>query len=80
MLSLSLSTDLKAAEQYGWVNKRYHGPVPYYVGNPRIIEPNQDIYPRAYPYGYFGVHYRPYTVSHHNYYNDYSQLSYRQGY
>jgi hypothetical protein len=34
----------------------------------------------AYPYGYFGAQYRPYTVSHTNYYHDFSQLSFRRGY
>lgn len=34
----------------------------------------------AYPYGYFGAQYRPYSVSFRNYYNDYSQTSYRRGY
>jgi hypothetical protein len=36
--------------------------------------------PRAYPYGYFGVQYRPYSVSQSNYYKDFSQWSFRRGY
>jgi hypothetical protein len=36
--------------------------------------------PSAYPYGYFGTQYRPYSVTHQNYYNDYIQWSFRRGY
>ncbi|MGD0517009.1 MAG: hypothetical protein ABSA26_05680 [Thermoguttaceae bacterium] len=34
----------------------------------------------AYPYGYFGAQSRPYSVSHVNYYHDFSQWSFRRGY
>jgi len=99
LFSLSRSASLSAGEQYGWVKGRYHGPVPYYVGNPKRIEPSQsaraafagstisssplqqgDASPRAYPYGYFGAQYRPYSTWHRNYYNDYIQWSFSRGY
>jgi hypothetical protein len=79
---------LQAGDQYGWVHGHFRGPVPYYVGNPKPVDPHQktsaalpvEASPRAYPYGYFGAQYRPYTVSHQNYYNDFSQWSFRRGY
>jgi hypothetical protein len=93
---LSASAGLSAAEQYGWVYGRYRGPVPYYVGNPKSVDivpaavsantnqshpmPPGGANVPAYPYGYFGAQYRPYTVSNRNYYNDFSQLSFRRGY
>jgi hypothetical protein len=36
--------------------------------------------PSAYPYGYFGTQSRPYSVTHQNYYSDFSQWSFRRGY
>ena len=36
--------------------------------------------PSAYPYGYFGAQTRPYSVSFRNYYNDFTQWSFRRGY
>jgi hypothetical protein len=97
LLSMSWSAGLWAGDQYGWIGRRYYGPVPYYVGNPKLIEPSpsaagtismrscppqQSIAgPRAYPYGYFGAQYRPYTNSRrYNYYQDYSQWSFSRGY
>lgn len=99
LFSLCSSADLWGAELYGWVYGRYHGPVPYYMGNPQVIEIAQsgpgavaagtaksyppvqgEAYPGAYPYGYFGAQSRPYSVTHRNYYNDFSQWSFRRGY
>jgi hypothetical protein len=86
--SLVHGSTLKSADLYGWVQGRYRGPVPYYMGNPKRIESAQSApivhppepSPRAYPYGYFGAQYRPYGVSSTNYYNDYNQWSFRRGY
>jgi hypothetical protein len=88
--------NLAAAEYYSWVHGSYYGPTPYYVGNPKQIDPVQatsaagasqssptqhsGVSPRAYPYGYFGAQYRYYTLSHKNYTNDYIQWSLRRGY
>jgi hypothetical protein len=45
LFTLSQSTWLNAVEQYGWINGRYYGPTPYYIGNPKIIDvpPSQPI-------------------------------------
>jgi len=99
IFSLQQPSLLSAAEQYGLIHGCYHGPVPYYIGNPKSIDiaqtgsavfPERKIQsypslqeeasPHAYPYGYFGAQYRPYSVSHRNYYNDFSQWSFRRGY
>jgi hypothetical protein len=50
--------------------------IPYYAENPRKIPAA----PQAYPYGYFGAQYRPYSVIHKGYYHDVFQWSYRTGY
>ena len=34
----------------------------------------------TYNWGYFGAHYRPFSVSHTGYYNDFVQWGYRRGY
>lgn len=34
----------------------------------------------VYRWGYFGAHYRPVSIFHKGYYNDYSQWGYRHGY
>jgi hypothetical protein len=47
------------------------------ISNPSL---SGEAYPSAYPYGYFGAQYRPYSVTHQNYYNDFSQWSFRRGY
>jgi hypothetical protein len=88
MVWISGSGNLHAEELYGWVHKTYHGPIPYYVGNPKNIDPYPYAYPppqgiagpRAYPYGYFGTQSRPYSVMSENYYSDFSQWSFRRGY
>jgi hypothetical protein len=58
-------------------------PVPVYV-NAKTMQPSAPLPNQAnmhaYPYGYFGTQYRPYTVSSRNYYNDFSQTSFRRGY
>jgi hypothetical protein len=88
---------LRAEQWYGWVHGHYHGPPPYYICNPKSVDPNQaamaaypngpvpgahqsEPCPRAYPYGYFGAQAHQYTVWHRNYYNDFTQWSYRRGY
>jgi len=38
---LLLETGLSAGEFYGVVRGRYHGPEPYYVGNPKRVEITQ---------------------------------------
>ncbi len=98
LFSLSSAAGLRADEQYGWVRGHYHGPEPYYLGNPKRIEPAQttpavfsentisscpqpsNAVKHAYPYGYFGAQYRPYTAWHRNYYNDYIQWTFSRGY
>lgn len=99
IFALFPATGLKAEQWYGWIHGGYYGPVPYYICNPKSIDPDQaasaaypsggivspgssqsEPCPRAYPYGYFGAQYRPYTVWHRNYYNDFTQWSYRRGY
>jgi hypothetical protein len=98
LLALPQISEIQAGDMYGWVGRRYYGPKPYYMGNPRIIDPNPvtgglqtgtkrapsqtavDDSRKAYPYGYFGAQYRPYSVSSKNFYNDYSQWSYCRGY
>jgi hypothetical protein len=96
LFSLIQPAGLSGAELYGWIHGCYHGPAPYYIGNPKNIDIAQTVpgvgaiesYPalqgeaslHAYPYGYFGAQSRPYSVSHRNYYNDFSQWSFRRGY
>jgi hypothetical protein len=99
LFSLSPSAYLWGADLYGWIGKQYHGPVPYYICNPKVVAIAQPgpgavaggavisnpslsggACPSAYPYGYFGTQSRPYSVTHQNYYNDYSQWSFRRGY
>jgi hypothetical protein len=87
LFSILQPASAQAGELYGWVGRRYYGPTPFYVGNPRGIEPGKafptlhnDSNPHAYPYGYFGAQYRPYTVTQRNYYHDYDQWSFRRGY
>jgi hypothetical protein len=41
LFSLFASASVSAADQYGWVNGRYRGPVPYYIGNPKNIPIDQ---------------------------------------
>jgi hypothetical protein len=50
--------------------------VPYYAENPRQIARA----PQAYPYGYFGAQYRPYSIIHQGYYHEFFLWSYRTGY
>jgi hypothetical protein len=99
LFSMYASGRLLGAELYGWVSGRYHGPVPYYICNPKAVEISQPgpgaiaagavisnpslsggACPSAYPYGYFGAQTRPYSVTHTNYYHDFSQWSFRRGY
>jgi hypothetical protein len=96
LFSLTQSAEVFGAELYGWIHGCYHGPAPYYIGNPKNMDIARTVpgagaiqsYPaqqgetglHAYPYGYFGAQTRPYSVSHRNYYNDFSQWSFRRGY
>jgi hypothetical protein len=41
LFSLSLPSGLQAAEQYGWGHGHYRGPIPYYIGNPKTINPDK---------------------------------------
>ena len=37
---MSATAELWGAEQYGWINRHYYGPVPYYICNPKVVENN----------------------------------------
>jgi hypothetical protein len=69
-----------AASSWGYsLGRRVHlvdRTVPYYAGNPRPIVPARP----AYPYGYFGAQYRPYSTLHYGYYREFYQWSTRAGY
>jgi hypothetical protein len=89
---ISFSSPVFAGEPYGRLAPYWRTPTPYYVGNPKVIEPRkapsriaQNIRqpspgPYAYPYGHFGAQMRPYAARSFGYYNDYYQTSYGFGY
>jgi hypothetical protein len=82
-----------AAEPFGRLAPYWRTPMPYYVGNPRVILPKTDAAPRtaqqarvqstgphAYPYGYFGARTHPYFSKSLGYYETADQTTFGWGY
>jgi hypothetical protein len=94
LLALAAMASMASAEEpFGRLAPYWRTPTPYYVGNPKLIEPKRDVpprtaqyarthsaYPRAYPYGYFGAQTRPYSYRSTGYYDTADQTTHGWGY
>jgi hypothetical protein len=87
------ASNAQADPPFGRLAPYWRTPTPYFVGNPKVIQPEKHrvalsyVDPamrktekHAYPYGFFGAQTRLYTAKSSGYYEAYNQRSYGWGY